>query len=378
MSTRLRLQTAFAFLFMGSGLAAAAPQQPGSPQDPPATVAAPNTTPSPAPQPAEKPPEKPAEKPGKWSGYVFGDFYYYAANHDASFEDQNGLWFRRIYLGYDREIASNWAIRVRMEANSKGFNETSDRLNPFIKDAYLKWTKGRHSAFVGLSPSPTWELIESVWGYRAVEKTPLDLYKWGGSRDLGLAFKGSFDAKKKLGYHAFFGTGTDTKSETDKDKKLYLALQAKPVTGWTIEGYVDLENRKDDKDVSTAQLFSAYEHKRGRAGIQYAHQTRKQGAGKADLKLDVFSVFAAARLKDKAWAYGRFDRMLDPNPDGAKIAYIPFDPTAKYSYFVAGLDLIPTPSVHFMPNAKLVTYDKVARKKPDSDVILSLTFYYTF
>jgi len=265
-----------------------------------------------------------------------------------------------------------------MEAGSKGFNETADKLTPFLKDAYLKWVNGRHGAFIGLSPSPTWEVPETIWGYRSVEKTPLDLYKWGGSRDLGLAFKGSFDAQKKFGYHAFFGTGTDTKSETDKDKKLYLALQARPATGWTLEGYLDWESRKGDKDVSTAQIFGAYEHKKGRAGVQYAHQTRKQGVDKPALELDVFSAFAAARLKDKAWIYGRFDRMLDPNPDGAKIAYITFDPTAKYNYVILGLDLIPTPSVHFQPNLKLVTYDKAAGRKPDSDVILSLTFFYTF
>lgn len=61
---------------------------------------------TPAANPADKPAEKPAEKPGKWSGYMFGDFYYYAANHDKNFESQNGLWFRRIYLGYDRRGSS--------------------------------------------------------------------------------------------------------------------------------------------------------------------------------------------------------------------------------------------------------------------------------
>lgn len=339
--------------------------------------------PTPADKPAETPPDKPAdkpaEKPGKWSGYMFGDVYYYAANHDASFEKQNGLWFRRIYLGYDRELTPSWAMRLRLEANSPGFNQTSDKLLPFFKDAYLKWTRGRHNVFIGLSPSPTWELIESTWGYRSVEKTPLDLYKWGGSRDLGLGLKGSFDEKKKLSYHAFFGTGTDTKSETDKDKKLYLALQAKPANGWTFEVYGDWENRKDDKDVSTLQVFGSCEQKKYRAGAQYAHQTRQQGTDKTDLTLDVFSVFAAGRLADKAWLLGRFDRMADPNPDGPKIAYIPFDATAKYNFFILGLDLMPTGSVHLIPNLKLATYDTPATgSKPDSDVIASLTFFFTF
>jgi hypothetical protein len=328
-------------------------------------------------KPAEKPADKPAEKPGKWSGYMFGDFYYYAANHDKNFEQQNGLWFRRIYLGYDREIASNWAIRVRMEANSKGFNETSDRLNPFLKDAYLKWTKGRHSAFIGLSSSPTWELIETFWD-RSLEKTPLDLQRFGDSRDLGVGLKGAFDAEKKLNYQLMVGSGTGTKSETDKDKKFYLALWAKPVKGLTLQAYGDWENRKGQADRYTLQGFAAYEQKSYRAAVQFAQQTRQQGPGKEDLKLEILSAFGFRRLTGKAWIFGRFDRTFDPNPEGPKIPYLPFDPTAKSNLFIVGLDLMPTGAVHLMPNLEIVTYDKVKGTKPDTDVVGRLTFYYTF
>lgn len=322
--------------------------------------------------------EQPKSEPGKISGYMFGDFYYVAANHDSALKNQNGFWFRRIYITYDKKLGEEFAIRFRFEASSPGDFKTSDKLNPFIKDAYLKWSRGRHNVIFGLSPSPTWERIESIWGYRSIEKTPLDLQKFGGSRDFGVAFQGTLDPDKKLNYHFMIGNGTDTKSETDKDKKFYLSLAAKPMKGMTVEVYGDLENKQDNKDWVTLQGFASYEQKIYRVGVQFAQQTRKQGPGKDDMKLEIFSLFGAGQLAEKAWVFGRFDRMFDPIPGSDKIAYIPFHPKAKASLIIVGADLKPIPEVHLMPNVEVVVYEKVNDVKPDTDMIPRLTVYYVF
>jgi hypothetical protein len=323
--------------------------------------------------------DKPAEKPaGKISGYMFGDWYWVAANHDSTLKNQNGLWFRRIYVTYDKGLSEEFAVRFRFETSNSGDFKAGGRLDPFFKDAYLKWTRNRHSIIFGLSSSPTWERVESIWGYRSVEKTPLDLQKgWGGSRDFGIAFQGSLDPNKKLLYHFMIGNGSDTKSETDKDKKIYLSLAVKPVKELTVEAYWDWENRQDDKDVLTLQGFASYEQKKGRVGVQFAQQTRQQGPGKDDLKLEIFSVFGAGQLSEKAWAFGRIDRMFDPSPKG--IAYIPFA-EAKSTLIIAGVDLKPIPEVHLMPNVEVVVYseNEVTKIKPDADAIPRLTVYYTF
>jgi len=123
---------------------------------------------------------------GKISGYMFGDYYYVAANHNRDLENQNGFWFRRIYFTYDKGLSEAFAIRFRLEFNSPGDFSTKAKLEPYIKDAYLQWKAPRHSILFGVSPAPTWEVIETVWGYRSVGKTPLDLQKFGDSRDFGM------------------------------------------------------------------------------------------------------------------------------------------------------------------------------------------------
>ena len=114
----------------------------------------------------------------RFSGHVFGDGYWFAANHDNEAEGANGLWIRRVYLTYDVKQSDNVSMRVRFESSSPGLNSASDKMKPSVKDAYLAWAPNgsKHVIYLGLSGSPTFNSVESAWGYRAVEKTPVDLY----------------------------------------------------------------------------------------------------------------------------------------------------------------------------------------------------------
>ena len=67
---------------------------------------------------------------------------------------------------------------------------------------------------------------------------------------------------------------------------------------------------------------------------------------------------------------------MDPNPEGASIAYLPFEATAKATLFMAGLDFRPLENVRIMPNIQAITYDEVAGEKPGTDLMPRLTFYY--
>jgi hypothetical protein len=313
----------------------------------------------------------------KISGYMFGDFYYVAANHNKDLQDQNGFWFRRIYFTYDQALSENFDIRFRIEMNSAGDFTTKTKLNPFVKDAYLKWKRDRHSIIFGISPTPTWDVIERVWGYRSVEKTPLDLQKFGSSRDFGLAFKGSLDSGKRVNYHFMIANGGGTSSENNAGKKILFSLSAKLNKNIIVEGYADFEERPGRTNRNTLQGFAAYQHENFRIGVQFAHQNRQVAQGVDDLKLQILSVFAAAKLSERTWGFARIDRTFDPNPDGVKISYIPFDATAESTFLLAGLDFRPIKNVHLMPNVEAVFYDENdASVSPDTDVIPRVTFYY--
>jgi hypothetical protein len=335
------------------------------------------------PKEEKKPTSKVEKAPGKFTptnkvgGYVIADAYWIAGNHNESIKDQHGFWFRRIYLTFDQSISSDFSARVRFEMSQPGnFPEKGEKMSPVVKDAYLKWKLGKTQAIFGLSSTPTWGIVEKTWGYRSVEKTPLDLQKLGSSRDLGLAIKGQFDAKGLVKYHVMYGNGSSNKSETDKGKSWLASLSLYPTKEIVVEIYGDYRNVPDNNDIYTAQLFAAYKTKGFRAGIQFAHQTHKNSEY---LSTEVASIFAAAKLSNNWSTFARIDKMFDANPSGHKVSYIPFDPTTKSTFIVAGLDYSLVKNVSILPNIEVVIYDKNKNAlQPKTDVIPRMSFYYKF
>lgn len=308
------------------------------------------------------------------SGLFYSDYFAILKNHNETLEGENAFQFRRIYLTFEQDLSDIFDYRIRMELRNAGDFSTKDKLTPFIKDAYLRWTKNNHSILFGISATPTWGIVESFWGYRSVEKTALDLARFGSSREFGIAVKGSIDSAKKVNYHLMIGNGNGVSSDVGKGKKGLVSLSIVPRSGFVVEGYVDFEDRPGGKRRITVQAFAGIKMENFRSGVQFAHQSRRVGPNTDDLSLQILSLFAIKQLSNKAWGFTRYDRMFDPNPDGDKIAYIPFDPTADSNFFLAGIDFKADKDISIIPNLEAVFYGKDSGgNKPDADIIARLT-----
>ena len=322
--------------------------------------------------------KKEEEGSGKFSGYMFGDYYYFFDNHKPELNDQRGIWFRRIYFTYDYKINSSFSTRLRLEMGNEFNFEEAKTMIPFVKDAWFKYKFSNQSFIIGISPTPTFQILEKMWGYRAVEKTPLDLQRMASSRDFGLALKGKFDEKGMFKYHIMFSNGSSNKQEIDKGKSGLLALAFYPIKEFVIEVYGDYADHAGSTDWYTLQVFLGYKTKTFRAGLLYADQKR-QMEDVEDIKLRVASLFIVGEVSEQFSLIGRVDRNFDPNPQGDKIAFIPFDPTAKSTFFVGGVDWHPVKQVRFIPNVEFVKYDENDEGvTPTSDIIGRITFHWLF
>ena len=318
------------------------------------------------------------------SGYVFGDAYVVAAHDDADgveeadqIQGQNGLWFRRMYLTFDFPLSDTWRTRIRTEMGSPGDFSTRARLVPFAKDLYVQWRNDRHRVTFGLSGTPTWATVEDVWGYRSVEKTLLDLQRIGSSRDIGIAAQGSLDPDEKIFYNVMISNGGGTSSENNKGKKILAAVGVRPSDGLVLEAYTDFEERPGEANRFTIQGFAGIEREKGRAGLQYVHQTRETPGG-PDIEVSGLSVFGVVQLEENLHGFARFDKMFDLNPDAGRISYLPFHDTAKSNMLLFGIDFQPIEQIHFMPNAEIVFYDENSGFKPGATVMPRMTFFVTF
>ena len=120
----------------------------------------------------------------KVGGLIFGDAYWVASYHQPESEGTVSAWIRRGYLTFDSELTRTWRGRMRFELNQAGEFDVF-KFDFRFKDLYLQKTIGEHRVLFGLAPTPTFNLIEKIWGYRHIERTPLDL-QGIASRDTGI------------------------------------------------------------------------------------------------------------------------------------------------------------------------------------------------
>ncbi len=342
------------------------------------------STPGPAPvsttASTDAPPAIPATVPWyenlRISGSVIGDAYWVVEHHDPTISEQNGFWLRRAYLTFDYRIAEHWSGRLRFEGNSPGDFKTNATIQPFIKDASLAWKGENVDVLFGISPSPTWDFIESFWGYRAVEKTPLDLYRMGSSREFGLAAKGRL-AGGKVAYHATFGNGS-TASETNEGKKGALAVGWKLTDAFILELYADTEDRPGETDRTTYQAFAGWKGGKIRYGFQYSSQDRQVASG-PDQTLAIGSTFAVWDLTPTMSLIARCDRSFDPNPEADKIPYFVIANDSEFDLALLGFDYRIAGKISLIPNVEYVMYRNAgADAPPDDDLIAKVTLYFQF
>ena len=325
----------------------------------------------------QAPAPQPATPPWRISGLVFGDYYWFPQSHLSAFEDQHGFWIRRAFLTYDHTFSPSITTRLRLEMNSNGKMQ-GGIITPFLKDAYVRWTFWRRQALtLGIHPSLTWDHIESVWGLRHIEKTPLDLYRVDTARDTGVSLSGPLNESQSIRYALQFGNDSSSNSETDRFKGYRATIRFDKNPGFTVEGMFGYFNRAADADRRTAQVFVGYRNTRVRAGFQYSFQQRGSPTAPAT-ELNVFSGFGVFDIsRQKLTAFARVDRMNNPCLDCPAIDYLPIDATAPFTLTLVGLEYYVLPSLRFSPNVEYVAYSQPALgAKPGNDVAARLTIYW--
>ena len=326
------------------------------------------------------------ESSGKFSGYMYGDFYYNIDHHNPDIKGQDGFWFRRIYFTYDYTINSSFSTRLRLEMNNEGDYASSKVMVPFVKDAYLAYKFNLQKAYFGIVPPPTFELIEKIWGYRSVEKTALDQQRMASSRDFGLAIKGQFDSAGKFKYHAMIGNGSGNKQEIDKGKSFMVSVSYWATKEIVFQVYGDYAERNGKADTYIGQVFLGYKSKTLHGGLQYSRQIFDLRDENVDCdypwfncRLSVLSVFLAGNITEKIKLLGRMDRMFEANPVGDEVDYTPFDTQSSFFLFIGGIDFQIVKDVSIIPNIQYVKYDANNEGiTPENDIYGRLTFYWKF
>lgn len=342
-------------------------------------------------------PEVQEKLPYRFSGLMFGD-YYYNAQRDPDIgtlpnvatggpEDQNGFQFRRIYLTFDDDLSKHFTTRFRLEADGTALS-SDGKISVFVKDAYLAWKNyhGQNDMIFGIQPTSAYDVSESVWAFRSLEKTIMDLRGIVPSRDFSVSFRGRIDAAQKHSYWVTVGNNSGNKPEIDKYKRFYFQYQYKLTPRFTFTLYEDIkqapqivDSSSDNKGSNTAYntaFFAGYSEKdRYAIGAETFYQVTKNGfkvGNVLDNKNTLgFSAFGWYQFKPYVGVVGRYD-YFDPNSQNLSRG----DARGLY---LAALYVKPYKNVYIMPNVEVETYQKLPLGQTfKSSVTPRLTFYYQY
>lgn len=317
----------------------------------------------------------------KFSGLMFGDYFYNAANHDSSQKDLNGFQFRRIYITTDYTISDNFSSRFRLEAD-QGEITNNGKITTMVKDAWLKWKDiftGSDLLF-GISPTPAFDVSEAAWGHRYLEKTILDLSGTVSAKDLGIDLKGKFDNDGHAKYWVKIGNNSGNAPEVNKYKRFYGLLEFDLTQNFLVTLYGDyasypkihdtFDNQMKDNSAFVFAGFLGYKQKgsfgTGAEGFLKSQQNQIPNSGSTSLTSQKgfgVSLWAYVNFMETIQLVGRFDT-IDPNTD---------KDNDRRNLILAGLQFNPVKNVSITPNVEVFTYHQSG---VDSDVTPRITLYW--
>lgn len=322
---------------------------------------------------------------GKLSGVLFGDLYSVGSHNSGKSDGKSGLWNRRFNLSYDRKLDAAWSMRLRVEFGdagkaSHGQNVFSSEhsVDPFMKDAWLRYTMNGQKITFGLIPTPSYEPNEERLGYRPFEKTPLDFWRLGSSRDKGISIAGPLDADKKFDYMLMVGDGSGRGSSKSGLHTVYGRLGYKATPELYINLYGDAWKRDKGSRWQTAMLEGFYTNEAFKLGLSYVTQ-RRTAPGVNATNVNVLSLYGEAKLNETISPFVRFDVVSQALSDADKIAYYNMSKNGKPTVLQAGIRYRLNKNLEVAPSITSVSYRRVgAAAVPKNDTIFRLTFSLKF
>lgn len=315
-------------------------------------------------------------------GYAFGDFFYKtggdslitALEYSKFKKNDNSFVFRRIFFGYDHFIGKSFETKLVLAYEGSDPASNASR-TIIVKDAYLKWKNilPKLNFLFGIMPTPAYNLTsEKIWGYRSIEKTIMDQRGILNSRDLGVMLTGSLDKNNNIIYNIMAGNGSGGILENSRHKfygtLIFHFFKKKLVASM----YSDYETFGSEKYKNTYQVFIGYQSETLTIGTEAFIQHQNNFNINSNTIRDIIpfgiSGFINVLLRDRLKFFARYD-YWDPNTE---------TPVGFNQHFIAlGLDYMPHPDIHIMPNLWLNAYqsENPARK---TDVVPRLTFFYKY
>ena len=136
--------------------------------------------------------------------------------------DNNAFEIDRVYFQYTDDLSDDLFLKIRYDVSRDGI-DGDGKFVAYLKNAYVDWScKNGGLLSLGLIGTNSYGVQENNWGYRFIEKSPLDANKFTNTADLGIGYSHSFG---NVNINAQILNGEGYKSEqSDDHMATYLRL----------------------------------------------------------------------------------------------------------------------------------------------------------
>lgn len=262
------------------------------------------------------------------------------ANYHTGINEGNSesaMEIRRAYLGYQYKISDHFKTVVKVDIGSPNDESQYSLLKryAYFKNAALIYTNGKWNVQAGLIDLYQFKLQEKFWGHRYIEKSFMDLYKFGSSADIGTNIK--YQVLKSLSVDFTVVNGEGYKQlQSDNSYKAALGLTYQPtlVKGLTLRVYGDYEDKQDSQ--YTLSSFVGY---RKPKTFYVAGEYNFKGNYKfLDGKnLEGFSTYGGFYFFKKWEVFGRYDYLFSNREENVEGEMQPWHLADDGSKIIAGV-----------------------------------------
>ena len=276
---------------------------------------------------------------GKFSGVVYYN-YSHDLTKDATNED-TGFDLTRVYFTYNQTISEGLTYNFQTDINSSASPKAV-----YLKKAKVDWKSPVGKLTIGLQGMNVFNVAEKTWGFRFLQKSPMDFHKFSSSADLGIGYSGKIS---KVNYSFLVTNGTGYKNkENDEYKKIstqFVYGEKKLVKQdgynvglvYTMEPYDDDSNATKNKKVMG--FFGGFAGKGIRLGGEFDTHTNSG----TDITQQIIAVYGSYKVSETLQCFIYYD-MYDPNTNSDK------DGT---NYIITGVNYYPTKGLVITPNVRL-------------------------
>ena len=152
----------------------------------------------------------------KLSGVVYFD---YTNNNGNDAEVSNEFELRRVYFTFEKKLTPDMKYKFQMDAGRLKGEEKNGKIFAYIKKAYISWHAAGGDISIGIQGMNVFSVQENTWGYRFIEKSPMERHKFSSSADLGVGYANKLN--KNAQYSVLYTNGSGYAApEDDGYKKL--------------------------------------------------------------------------------------------------------------------------------------------------------------